>query len=138
MTWTDRRGSKYGAKSTEFEGVVYHSKKEAGRAAELHLLERAKQITNIRRQVKISIDVCVVCSKLVRGACIECHRRTGFASTLRHITNYYIDFVYHDVKKDTEVYEEVKGFSQPIWQLKWALTEALLGDDETIELLVTR
>lgn len=135
MTWTDRRGSKYGSKSTEYEGVVYHSKKEAGRAAELDLLERGKQIGNIRRQVKISIDVCGQCNRLCREHC-PAHPK-DYGGTL-HITNYYIDFVYHDIKKDTEVYEEVKGFPTEIWQLKWKLTEALLGGDETIELLVTR
>ena len=132
MTWIDRRGSKFGAKSTEYEGVVYHSKKEAGRAAELDLLERGHEISNIRRQVKISLDICEVCQKLCRGKCPD-HPKDH----VYHITNYYIDFVYTD-KNETEVYEEVKGFATKEWEMKWKLTEALLGGDENVKLLVTR
>ena len=112
MTWDLRRGSKYGAKSTEYEGQVYHSKKEAGYAAELDLRVRAKDIKSWRRQVRIPLDV------------------NGY-----HICNYYIDFelTHND---DTIEYVEVKGFPTEVWRLKWKLTEALLGDRDDIKLTV--
>jgi len=39
-----KRQNKYNAKSTEYGGLIYHSKKEAGYAQELDLRIKAKDI----------------------------------------------------------------------------------------------
>lgn len=112
--WYQKRGSKYGAKSTEYEGNVYHSKKEAGYAKELDLRVRAKDIKGWRRQVKIPLDV------------------NGY-----HICNYYIDFIIEH-NDGTLEYTEVKGFETDTWRMKWKLFEALYGDREGIKLTVVK
>lgn len=97
----ERFGNKYGAKSCIYEGIAYHSKKEAGYAAELDLRKKAGDITGWERQIKVSLAV------------------NGY-----HITNYYVDFcLFH--KDDSREFVEVKGFETAEWQLKWRLFEAL-------------
>ena len=46
------RKSKYGARKTEFDGLVFESKHEAMRWRELALLQRAGEIADLQRQVK--------------------------------------------------------------------------------------
>lgn len=43
--------SKYGAKKTEFDGLMFDSKREAARWGELKMLHRLGRITMLRRQV---------------------------------------------------------------------------------------
>lgn len=77
------------------------SKFEAGKAQELELLKKAKQIKDFDEQVKIPLDV------------------NGY-----HLANYFIDFViYHN--DGTIEYLETKGFATDVWKLKWKLFEAL-------------
>lgn len=109
-----RYGSKFGAKKQEFNGILYHSKKEAGFAAELDLRKKAGDIKDIQRQVKI--DLCV----------------NGY-----HITNYFIDFVIEH-NDGTKEYVEVKGFETPEWKLKWKLFEALFSKDKNNILTVIK
>ena len=47
--------NKYKAKKTLFNGRVYDSKKEAQRAAELQLMEKAGVITNLQEQVPFEL-----------------------------------------------------------------------------------
>lgn len=105
MTWNKRYGNKYGAKKTEYNGIYYHSKKEAGYAQYLDTLLAAKKIKGWKRQVKLSLDV------------------NGY-----HITNYFIDF---EVEHNDGIIEyiEVKGYETMEWQLKWKLTEALYNKE---------
>lgn len=106
--------NKYNAKSTEYNGAVYHLKMEAGYAEELDWRLKAKEITKWERQVRIPLDV------------------NG-----KHICNYYIDFkVYYP--DDTTEYVEVKGFETEVWRLKWKLFEALYGENETIKLTIVK
>lgn len=97
-------GNKYKSVSTVYSGVQYHSKGEAGYAAELDLRLKAKDIKAWRRQVKVSLDV------------------NG-----RHIANYFVDFVVTHLD-DTEEYVEYKGFSTEVFRLKRLLFEALYPD----------
>jgi hypothetical protein len=122
MVWYQKRQNKYGISpkiDREYDGVTYHSKKEASYAAELDLLKKGKQIDDWTRQVKISLDVGDY-----------------------HIANYYIDFVVtHNGKihpKGTKEYIEVKGFETEVWRLKWKLFEALYGDIPDIILTVVK
>ena len=114
MVWYQKRGNKYGAKSTIYNGISYHSKKEAGYAGELDLMIKAGEIESWQRQKRISLDV------------------DDF-----HICNYYIDFIvcHND---GTIEYVEVKGFETEVWRLKWKLFEALYSNKKNIKLTVIK
>lgn len=115
MVYFQKRGNKYGAKSSIYNGISYHSKKEAGRAQELDLLKKAGEIKDWERQHKIDLKV------------------NGY-----HICNYYIDFKVTHNNGDIEL-EEVKGFETEVWRLKWKLTEAILSkENPEIKLTVIR
>lgn len=113
MTWYQRRGSKYGAKTQQYEGRTYHSKKEAGYAASLDLLKKAGEIQGWEPQVKVSLDV------------------NG-----RHICNYYCDFKV-TMKDGSIELHEVKGFCTEVYRLKRLLLEAtVLHDHPEIKYVV--
>jgi len=99
-----QRFNKYGAKSTQVDGVTYHSKFEAGYADELRLRLMAKDIKSWERQVKLDLKVNGV-----------------------HITNYYIDFIVTH-NDDSREFVEVKGFETDLWKIKWKLLEATFDD----------
>ncbi len=103
MTYTQRY-SKYGAKSTQVDGITYHSKFEAAYADELRLRLMAKDIKSWERQVKLDLKV------------------NGM-----HITNYYIDFIitHNDGSRE---FVEVKGFETEVWKMKWRILEATFED----------
>ncbi|MBX4188246.1 MAG: DUF1064 domain-containing protein [Candidatus Doudnabacteria bacterium] len=99
-----RTKNKYGAKGQTYDGLWYHSKKEAKYAEELDWLLKAKKIQSWERQVKIDITV------------------NG-----KHICNYYCDFKV--INKDGDVeFHEVKGFATSEWQLKWKLFHAIIDE----------
>lgn len=100
MYW-QKRQNKYGNKSAEYNGHVYHSIKEAAYARELDLRLRAGDLREWKRQVPIEL--------WVNG-----HK----------ICRYVIDFLEID-KNGGEMWTEVKGFKTPEWELKWKLFEAL-------------
>ena len=47
--------NKYGNRKTEVDGIVFDSKHEASRWIELKYMERAKLITDLRRQVRYTL-----------------------------------------------------------------------------------
>ena len=83
-------------------GINFDSKREMQRFSELSLLEKAGQITNLRRQVPLRIDV------------------NG-----QHICIYKADFQYFEDGK--EVTEDSKGVATPEFKLKAKLVRAVLG-----------
>ena len=97
-----RGKAKYGNVRAEYDGYVYHSKKEAQYAQELDLRVKAKDIQSWERQRRLSLYVGEY-----------------------HICDYVIDFVVHE-NDGSRTYVEVKGFETDTWRLKWKLTEALL------------
>ena len=97
-------GNKYHSKTTQVDGITYHSKLEAAYAQELTLRERAKDIKSWERQVKLDLKV------------------NG-----EHITNYYIDFIIHHNDGSRE-FVEVKGMEMEVWKLKWRILEATFDD----------
>lgn len=105
MTYLQKSGNKYHAKSSIYNGTYYHSQKEAAYAQELDLRVRAKDIKSWERQIRISLDV------------------NGF-----HITNYIIDFVITHNDK-TKEYVEIKGFRTDVFNMKWKLFEALYSKE---------
>lgn len=112
--WRERRGNKYGAKSALYNGLQFHSKREAAYAAELDLRKKGKAIRDWERQVKIDLSV------------------GDF-----HICNYYIDFVVTH-NDGTKEYVEVKGFATDTWRLKWKLFEALYSEKPQTLLTVVK
>lgn len=100
----EEKKAKYHNKSTVYNGTYYHSKFEAGYAANLDWLVKSKEIKSWERQVKLDLRV------------------NG-----QHITNYYIDFVVHHFDGSRE-FVECKGYETGEWQIKWRLFEALFDD----------
>lgn len=100
------RQPKYRNKKVEVDGVLFDSKKEAGRWSELRLLERAGQLSNLSRQVRLPLRVN---GKLV--------------------CTFIPDFSY--VSADgKEVIEDVKSpitRKHPVYRIKVKLLEALTG-----------
>lgn len=107
--------SKYGNNSQVYNGRRYDSKREAAYAMDLDWRLKAGEIKEVIPQYKIDLRV------------------NG-----RHITNYYVDFKI--INADGSVtFAEVKGMVLPLWQIKWALLEALIDEVEPgAELLVIK
>lgn len=109
------RKNKFNAKTQEYGGRWYHSKKEAGYAQTLDWRIKAGEVKEWVPQYKIDLKV------------------NG-----HHICNYYVDFKVILVDGSTE-YHEVKGFETEVWRIKWKLFEALLPEiDPGAELIVIK
>ena len=91
---------KYHAEKTELDGIVFDSKKEAQRYAELKLLERSGAIHNLQRQVRYEL--------------IPAQKKDG--KTVERACHYIADFVYEDNGKT--VVEDVKGYRTKEYVLK--------------------
>lgn len=109
-----KRKTKYGNKSTVFEGKRYDSKFEAKVAQDLAWRVKAKELTHFDTQVTIPL--------VVNGM---------------KICTYRIDFVAYRTDGITE-YIEAKGYETPLWKFKWSLFEALWKDEKDCELIVIR
>lgn len=96
--------NKYKAKTSNYNGFNYDSKKEAEYAMQLDWLVKAKQVKHWERQHKIDITI--------EG---------------EHICNYYIDFKVTYPDNHIE-YHEVKGFETDVWRMKWRLVKAIHPD----------
>ena len=104
MAWTKR--NKFNAVSCTYNGNIYHSRAEAGYAAELDLRLKAKDIASWERQQRIDL------------------KAYG-----KHMAYYYIDFVVTHNDGGIE-YVEVKGLQTPLWRLKWKLFVAQMEETE--------
>ena len=91
-----RFGAKYGNTKVEIDGVPFDSKREAARWRELRLLERAGEISDLRRQVRYELV-----PKLPGERPVD----------------YIADFVYRD-SGGNEVVEDVKGVRTPAYVIK--------------------
>lgn len=96
--------SKYNAKKTMVDGLVFDSKREAARWCELKLLERGGEITDLRRQVRYRL----IPSQDGERPC-----------------DYVADFVY--TEKGREVVEDVKGHKTPEYVIKRKLLQHTYG-----------
>ncbi|MDH3582148.1 MAG: DUF1064 domain-containing protein [Hyphomicrobiales bacterium] len=92
---------------TEVDGEKFHSKKEARRWSELKLLERAGQISDLKRQVRVSL----------RGERGPILTKTGRTMV------YVADFTYND-KTLGFVIEDAKGWATDVYLLKKAILKA--------------
>ena len=100
--------NKYRNKPTVVEGIKFPSMKEAGRYAELRILEKAGRIRNLDRQVVFVLEI--------QG---------------QKICSYRADFVYEEYAHEawTRVVEDSKGMTPPVYRLKKKLMKAILGID---------
>lgn len=99
--------NKYGAARVKTAEGTFDSKAEFARWGELKLLERAKEITGLRRQVTYPIRV-----------------------NNQHVCNYIADFVYFGANGAGVwglVVEDVKGVKTAVYKLKKKLVEACHG-----------
>lgn len=91
-----RFGAKYGNTKVEIDGMPFDSKREAAHWQELRLMERAGEISDLRRQVRYELV-----PKLPGERPVD----------------YIADFVYRD-KNGNEVVEDVKGVRTPVYIIK--------------------
>jgi hypothetical protein len=102
------RPPKYRNTPTTVDEIKFASKRESERYAELKLLEKAGEITDLKLQPKFQCEV------------------NG-----QKICNYFADFTY--LKKNGErVTEDVKGMPTPVFRLKKKLVLALFGVDVVV------
>lgn len=96
--------TKYHAKKTVVNGIMFDSRLEADRYQQLLLLEKAGEITGLMLQVEFQI---------LKG---WTNPETGERIKSRH---YVADFVYHDRQTGRFVIEDTKGMETADFRLKW-------------------
>ena len=102
--------SKFNAIATTVDGIRFPSIKEARRWSELRLLERAGEIRNLRRQVKIPL----------MGEKQPLKTRTGRQMKMT------VDFAYEDRRLGwAEVFEDSKGMPTRDYEVRKAVVEAM-------------
>jgi hypothetical protein len=97
------------------DGQVLDSMGEAGRLAQLKLLERSGAISNLRCQVRFPLVLPDGTPILLKSPRCPGGRRC----------HYTADFAY--TENDKEVIEEYKGFDEPLARLRRAIVEAIYG-----------
>ena len=110
------RKRKYGNRQVEYDGYTFDSKKEAIRWAELKLMERSGQITDLKRQIRFDLIPMLreeSTERYVRGP-----KKGQFkpGKILERPTYYIADFVYTEEGKT--VVEDAKGFKTKDYMLK--------------------
>ncbi len=98
--------NKYKNKKIVVDEIKFDSKLEARRYCELKLLERAKEIKDLRRQVKFELQ--------------PSYKKNN--KVIKSI-NYVADFVYYDVRRGKTIIEDTKGFKTEIYKLKKKIFE---------------
>ena len=93
--------SKFNAKKTTVDGIVFDSKREAARYVELRDLERAGKIRDLKRQVRFELISAFECDGK--------HYRP---------TTYIADFTYTDCETGKGIVEDVKGVRTDVYRLK--------------------
>lgn len=94
--------NKYHNEPTVYDGIRFASKREAGRWQELKLLERAGEISELKRQQSFRL--------------IPALRKPS--GGLQRSTNYVADFVYRDNRSKQLVVEDAKGVQTKEYLLK--------------------
>ena len=124
MIWKSE--NKYKAKKIEDGGETFDSRKEYKRWKELVLLERAGEITNLRRQVKY---VLIPTQREPPTTNSRGNLKPG--KIIERECSYIADFVYTDVWTGKEVIEDVKGYkgggAYRVFQIKRKLMLFHLG-----------
>ena len=102
--------NKYRNKKVIIDGIEFESIKEGNRYSELKLLERAKEITDLKLQVPF---------ELLPNYEINGKKRRGI--------KYVADFCYIDIRTGKYVVEDVKGFKTKEYSLKKKMFEQKYG-----------
>lgn len=104
--------SKYGARKVRYKGTVYDSKREARRAVELHLLEKAGKITDLQEQVKFVLIP-------TQREPDTVGKRGGIKAgkVIEKECAYIADFVYTD-ENGQRIVEDTKGFKTKDYIIK--------------------
>lgn len=97
---TRAKANKYRNRKTVVDGLTFDSAREAQRYFELKILQRNGLISDLRRQVKYSLEV------------------NG-----KKVCDYIADFVY--VRDGAEIVEDSKGFRTEVYILKRKLMAAV-------------
>lgn len=95
--------NKYKSKKTVVAGITFDSKAEARRYGELIILERAKHIQHLERQVSFVLAPSV---------------KFDGAAKAKPALRYKADFKYFDVAKGKWIVEDVKGVITPLFRVK--------------------
>ena len=97
------RGRKFGNRKTEIDGITFDSKKEARRFAELRLLERTGEISNLQIQVPYEL--------------IPTQRDEKTGKVIERAVTYKADFVYNR-RDGSLVVEDTKGVRTDVYMIK--------------------
>lgn len=103
---------KYGNRKVRYKGAVYDSKKEARRAVELSLLEKAGKITDLQTQVKF-----VLIPTQREPATVGKRGGIKQGKVIEQSVCYVADFVYTD-ENGRRVVEDTKGFKTKDYIIK--------------------
>lgn len=109
--------NKYKNKKVLLDGIEFDSQLEARRYCELKILERVKEIKDLRRQVEFELQ--------------PSYRKNN--KVIRNI-KYVADFVYYDVRRGKTIIEDAKGFKTEIYKLKKKIFEYKYPDLEIKEI----
>ena|SRR3990167_9909745 len=126
-----KRTNKYNAKSTAYNGKVYHSKLEASYAMEFDMRVAAGELTHWKGQVPFKFYLV----KDKKGWYLTDQAPNGKRNIF--LCTYYLDFV--GFRKDGMIeLTEVKGMSTKTWETKWKYLCALYEDKPNYILEVKR
>ena len=103
-------------KTKTLDGIEFDSRKEARRWNELKLLERAKEINNLQRQVKYVLIPAQYETTLRYSK--DGKRLKDGTRLIERETSYVADFVYTDMKTGETVVEDTKGVKTKDYILK--------------------
>ena len=113
-----RGESKYKNRKKLVDGIEFDSAKEARRWSELKLLEKAGEISDLRRQVKFVLieSQYEESSEVYQRGKNKGKPKRG--KILEHECSYIADFVYTDEKTGKTVVEDTKGFKTKDYIIK--------------------
>lgn len=103
-----RKPHKFGAQAVVIDGIKFPSKREGARWCALRLLERAGEIRDLERQVRIPLM----------------GRDGPLKSAAGRQLVYVADFRYFDVRAGAVVVEDSKGHETPDYKLKRSILAA--------------
>lgn len=113
MAWKLEPGNKYGAHKINDGGETFDSRKEYLRWVELNMMQRAGEITNLRRQVKF---VLIPAQREPDKVGPKGGTRKG--KLLERECSYIADYVYTDAWTGETVVEDAKGVKTEVYKIK--------------------
>lgn len=98
-----------------FDGIVFDSKKEMLRYAELKLMVRGKLISDLKLQPSFDLQ-----------------EKFKFQGETIHPIKYFADFSYFDIQKKKWIIEDVKGMKTKEYMLKLKILKYNMKDREDL------